>query len=147
MTNLQDTDSIIESFIVKCHQAGPAKCPLYSHVGIEAMRTTYFDTIQKIADNPLPVPAHGELGPEIITHQDIMSVIIPAVYAPASGFSRLARIIQDLSLGNGSELAKWKQSTIPSTCRSPICTGKPWSGSCHDPTFVSTISFKNLNPY
>jgi hypothetical protein len=137
MTNLQDTDSIIDSFFNECYLSGPGKCALYSEAGIESIRTTYYDTFQRLANNPLPVAAHDQFGPEIITHHDIMTAVILPIYSPRGRFPQLARIIRDLSLGNGTELAISKQLLIPSTCRSPTCTKHPWSRTCYDPTFVS----------
>ena len=131
-----DTDSIIDSFLEQCHLAGPEKCPLYSP-SLDSVRATYFETLQQLKDSPLAVPAHGHFGPEMITHEDVYEIIVQAVYSPLKGFSRVARIINDLAHGNGTELAEFKQSQIPAACRSPLCERHPWSNACHNRNYVS----------
>jgi hypothetical protein len=132
MTNLQDTDSIVDSFFEECYAAGPDKCALYSAHGPKRIAKAFHDTFQELFKGPIPVPAHDVYGPDIVTYHDAMMILTRALYDPREGFPRLARIVHDLSKGNGTELAALKQKLRPGTCKSPVCDNKPWSPTCYD---------------
>lgn len=135
LSNIVDADSIIESFLRQCHEAGPEKCRLYE-VSLNTLRTKYFGVLQSLKDMPLPVPAHDQFGPEIITYDNILEVMVDAMYRPVM-FPFLARVINDIANGNGKEFAELKQKAIPAACLSAVCERHPWSTACHSSTFVS----------
>jgi hypothetical protein len=144
MTNLQDTDSIVDSFFEECFTAGPEKCALYSTDGPKKIAETFHATFEKLYRGPIPVPAHDIYGPNIITYHDAMYILTKALYSPRAGFPRLARVIYNLSKGNGTELAALKQTLRPGTCNSPICDNVPWSSACYDHHLVSAMFLSML---
>jgi hypothetical protein len=133
-----DADSILEKFFEECYKAG-ADCAVYSSSGIDAIRRTYYDSVESLLDNPLPVPAYGNYGPQIITHDDLMAIVNVAIRAPRGGFSTLALIIQDVAIGGGRLMSMIKHLSVPNMCPSPLC--KPWSKECHDESKVSWTEY------
>ncbi|KAF2401920.1 hypothetical protein EJ06DRAFT_367904 [Trichodelitschia bisporula] len=139
LKNLQDTELELMSFFTECQHAGPSKCPLYTPAGVASSRALYTRILADLLDNPLPVPAHGVYGPHIVTHQDLLEVVIEALYMPRTGFPRLARAIVDLSQGNGTGLAHDKARRVPLPCRSQACETDPWGERCHSNTFPQFV--------
>ena len=137
MTNLQDTDSIMESFFDQCYAAGPVKCAVFSADGPKKIAETFHGTLQKLLEGPMPVPAHGTFGPDIITYHDAQAIVVSALYSPQYGFPRLAKGIYELSMGNGTEIAASKRVLAPRACHSSVCDKKPWSSACYDHGLVS----------
>lgn len=133
LTNLQDTDLIMEKFHEDCYAAGPDKCALWRAVGTGYSQTVLDRALKRLQDFPLPVPASGNNGPEIITYTDLMMLIRGALYAPRDWFPLLAKVVSDIDNGNGTQFAALKQSHYGSFCKSPLCSGNPWSSNCHDP--------------
>jgi hypothetical protein len=73
------------------------------------------------------------LGPDLLTWSDVINyIVVDSLYKPQQKFVTLARIIHELSKGNGTELASLKQSSHTSFCRTPICEGNPYSEACHN---------------
>jgi hypothetical protein len=138
LANLQDADSIVDSLLKQCYEAGPLKCDLYRPSLVE-VRELYFETLAHLKSNPLPVPAHGGFGPDIITYEDISSILVLSLYSPL-GFPKIAGFIKQISEKNGTQLAEVKRQLIPSTCLSPGCSTHPWSKECFS-TAVSTRHF------
>jgi hypothetical protein len=127
----------------QCYQAGPELCDLWSSSGPEASRKIYNNVLQELAKNPVPVPAVGKYGPDLITWTDAMFYVKDTLYEPMEYFKGLARIMNALSKGNGTELAALKQNDRTAFCRSPSCKANPYSDACHDSqgaVFKSEIS-------
>jgi len=131
LTNLQDTDLIIERFHEDCYSAGPEKCLLWGSSGPDHSRTIFDRVLNQLEDSPLPVPAFGSFGPEIITYTDVMTLVRAALYQPRGWFSIMARLFAALDQGNGAEIAAIKQMQFGVICKSPLCT--PWRKDCGDP--------------
>jgi hypothetical protein len=115
--------------------------PNDSPTGVEDMKKPYLNLVKDIIGDPIPVFAQS-FGPEFITYQDLLNMINLAVYNPESpriGFPRLARIVRDLSHGNGTELAKLKRTVIPPVCPSASYPKHPWSNNCYDANYVSDL--------
>ena len=133
LTNLQDTDLIIDKFHEDCYTAGPNKCALWNPLGSEHSQLVFDRVLKRLQTSPLPVSASGSHGPELITYSDLMLLIRSALYTPRFWFPLLARVFADLDLGNGTEFAAFKQNQLRGFCRSPICNKNPWNSDCHDP--------------
>jgi hypothetical protein len=138
LANLQDADSIVNSLLKQCYEAGPLKCKLHRSSLLE-VRELYFKTLSDLKDNPLPVPAHGDFGPQIITYGDISWYIVQSLYNPII-FPYVAGLVKQISERNGTVLAEAKRTLISSTCLSPSCSNHPWSKEC----FIRTVSTWHL---
>ncbi|KIW30231.1 uncharacterized protein PV07_05990 [Cladophialophora immunda] len=66
---------------------------------------------------PLAVKASPNRGPDVITYSDVMRLIRVSLYSPPFGFPIIARFLDEISRGNGSGFADYKQDEIP-TCQS-----------------------------
>lgn len=131
LSNLINTDSIIDSFLRQCNDAGPERCPLYSKNGIEGSRAKYTKILQDLVDHPLPVPAFGKYSADVVTRTDAMYEVRMALYSPMTFFQPLARIFAALADGNGTELVIAKQSGHRSFCPIDSCTDNPYSDACY----------------
>jgi len=131
LANLQDTDLIMERFHEDCYSAGPEKCLLWGSSGPDHSRRIFSRVLNRLEVSPLPVPASGPFGPDIITYTDVMSLIRGALYQPRGWFVILARILAAIDKGNGSDISAIKQMQLGTFCNSPLCT--PWNKDCGDP--------------
>jgi hypothetical protein len=133
-SNLYDTDSILDSFFNQCYAAGPNRCAIFSPHGADASRETFKEVLDYIYQVPLSVPATGKYGPDLLTWSDVINyILVDSLYKPQQRFVTLARIIHQLSVGNGTELAAMKQDEHKSFCRTPICAANPYSEACQNP--------------
>lgn len=133
--NLKDADAIINKFSEYCFEAGPKHCALYSSRGSEHIHDLLDDIIASVTDAPIPVSISDIRGPEIITSSDVKGAVRLALYSPFEKFERLARIVYDISQGNGTLLANSKSTEYPwqnvqQRCRSsdsysPYCFSPP----------------------
>ncbi|KAF1986796.1 hypothetical protein K402DRAFT_393421 [Aulographum hederae CBS 113979] len=137
LKNLQDTDLILEQFYTQCFEAGPEHCAItppehtYGPYGIQEVFESAFETLKQ---NPLPVPANGVHSADVITYSNLYTQLKNALYQPHSNFRHLAKVIHDISSGNGTALAALKQSAYHGICPSQDCQLEgPWSDSCHNP--------------
>jgi hypothetical protein len=89
----------------------------------------YYKTLARVDNDPLPVAAHGNFGPEIIDYYDIMMYIILSLYSPLA-FPLVAKMVNSLSQGNGTFMAEVKRMSLPLFCPSPYCAENPWSQDC-----------------
>lgn len=140
LTNLKDTDLIMEKFHEDCYAAGPEKCALWRGLGSGHSQLVLDRVLERLERSPLPVPASESHGPEIITYTDLMVLIRAALYAPRDWFPYLARTVAAIDQGNGTEFAARKQSQLPGFCKTPLCSRNPWSTDCHDPVKASLES-------
>ncbi|KAF2416196.1 hypothetical protein EJ08DRAFT_703714 [Tothia fuscella] len=134
LTNLYDTNSILDSFFKQCYAAGPNRCHLFSSKGPEGSLKMFDQVLASLYQVPLSVPASEQYGPDLITWSDVVNyVIVQALYQPQSLFTKMARIMYELSQGNGTELAAMKQNDHTLFCKSPMCEDNPYSEDCYDP--------------
>ncbi|KAF2814581.1 uncharacterized protein BDZ99DRAFT_434284 [Mytilinidion resinicola] len=108
-SNLWDSDEIYMKFFEYCFEAGPDLCPFHDPQGSAAMRITYETLLTKIWNNPLAIPGNEERGPEIITWTDVKIITKTALYQPLGYFYILAELLADLTRGDGSKFAAFKQ--------------------------------------
>jgi hypothetical protein len=82
---------------------------------------------------PLAVPAAGNYGPDLLTWSDIIQyIVLSSLYKSQQTFVTLARIIKELSRGNGTELAALKQDSHTPFCLSPLCEQSPYGEACQN---------------
>lgn len=133
LTQLQDTDKIISKYCHDCYSAGPTGCPLFtgtSGADVEARLVRIMDSLMT---NPIPVPAQGSRGPEIVTYGDIYLIMLGAMYFPfawhgAEGFFEL---VSQIETGNVTEIANTKQSTLkPAVISEDWRAQGPYSDAC-----------------
>ncbi|KAF2500930.1 proteinase [Lophium mytilinum] len=108
-SNLWDSDEIYTKFFEYCFEAGPDLCPFHDPRGSAAMRVIYETMLTNIWNNPLAIPGNEERGPEIITWTDIKIITKTALYQPLEYFYILAELLADLTKGDGSKFAIFKQ--------------------------------------
>ena len=134
LTNLQDTDRIVAKFGDYCHSAGLEKCALYTEGGGRAISKRFEDIVNSLHKDPIGVPAAGFVAPDLITYSDIMGVIREALYGPVRFFPKLAHLLNDLSHGNGTELAMAKQAVQRVSTPSEECLdAPPYAPRCRTP--------------
>ena len=134
LTNLQDTDQIVDKFGEYCDAAGPEKCALYSGGGGQAISKKFEDTVDSLYSNPIGVAATGSMAPDLITYSDIMWVIRQALYGPVQFFPNLARLLDEISHRNGTSMAKAKQSEQQiSTLIGECLNAAPYAPQCRTP--------------
>ncbi|TGO09418.1 hypothetical protein BTUL_0166g00160 [Botrytis tulipae] len=132
--NLEDADAIINKFSEYCFEAGPERCALYSSRGSEYIHDLLDDIIASVTDAPIPVSISDVRGPEIITSSDVKGAVRLALYSPFEEFERLARIMYDISQGNGTLLADSKSTEYPWQNLQPsCCSSDPYSPYCFSP--------------
>ncbi len=134
LTNLQDTDKIVEKFGEYCDSAGPEKCALYTRGGAQAISKKFEDTVEYLYQNPIGVPASGSTAPDLVIYSDIMMVIRQALYGPIQFFPNLANLLNDLSHRNGTSLATAKQAYHRVSTPSKEChDAPPYAPQCRTP--------------
>ncbi|TGO38659.1 hypothetical protein BHYA_0070g00300 [Botrytis hyacinthi] len=132
--NLEDADAIINKFSEYCFEAGPERCALYSSRGSEHIHNLLDDIIASVTDAPIPVSISDVRGPEIITSGDVKCAVRLALYSPFEEFERLARIVYDISQGNGTLLANSKSTEYPWQNLQPRCrSSASYSPYCFSP--------------
>jgi pimeloyl-ACP methyl ester carboxylesterase len=136
MKNLQDADSILETFFRECHLAGKEKCAISSPTDPEHPKRVYYGVLEALKEAPMIVPGHDDIPPNILTYHDLMQAVVSATYNPYPLFRPLANILHGLSLTNGTLLSEAKRAAIPVVCQSPTCKQHPWSMQCQDPGLV-----------
>ncbi|CRG83243.1 Tripeptidyl aminopeptidase [Talaromyces islandicus] len=105
LTNLDDTDEILEQFWRGCHEAGPSTCALASVSDSSAseLRDRFWSWIAQLDDTPLPVvTSKGFM--VIVTGNDIRKFVGVALYDPIGSFKPLANTLQQAMAGNTTSL-------------------------------------------
>jgi pimeloyl-ACP methyl ester carboxylesterase len=133
LKNLQDTDRIVKMFCQYCAMAGPQKCPLYTGTGTSSVETEAYlnQILGGVKRNPIPVPASGTRGPEIIAYTDVKLMMVEALFSPYREIEPVFDILSLLAQRNGSRLADLKQQGLSPVCLNGQCrTDGPYSDSC-----------------
>jgi pimeloyl-ACP methyl ester carboxylesterase len=104
--NLQDTDTLLEKFFDYCYEAGPSLCPLHTGNSSRDIKTRYVQLLKSIRNTPLPVHGSEAFGPGVITYSDVKRLIMPSLYSPIALYPYMARVLADLSNGNGSSFSE-----------------------------------------
>lgn len=133
-SNILDADAIFNRFAIYCDAAGPGGCGLYSPGGPDTIKTSVRDLLSGIRNLSVPVPASDTRGPEVISWTDVMILLRIAVYQPLYTFPLLADLLADLSKGNASAIADFKQRNRKPSCLSSKCLlSSPYSQECTIP--------------
>ncbi|RDW56368.1 hypothetical protein BP5796_13243 [Coleophoma crateriformis] len=142
LTNLQDTDKIIDKFYEYCHLAGPGKCSLNTGNSTPAdIEILIEDLLTRLQEDPISVQASMTRGPEIITYSDIMELIRVTLYKPFVKFAPMADLLADVVQDNGSAFADYKQQGRTPNCPLDQCkSSAPYADSCQPMTGSETMS-------
>ena len=131
LSNLQDTDNLLDKFSEYCYKAGSSACPLYTNNGALAIKQDFIRIVNDLKANPIGVPGQGNLAPDLITYSNAKSLIGTAVYAPIQFFPILASLLSSLSQRNGTAFAALKQATPPFSTQTEQCQhAAPYSQEC-----------------
>ena len=131
MTNLDDTDVILDKFSLYCSQAGPSRCPFYTPGGPEAIKVIFHETVEFLKGDPIGVFGTGAIYPDIVTYTDMKWLIREAVYSPLQYWPRLAQVLSDLSYRNGTSFAILKQRSPSFTIPASAChNAAPYTPGC-----------------
>ncbi|KAH0522927.1 hypothetical protein TsFJ059_006709 [Trichoderma semiorbis] len=105
LTNLHDTDEILEEFWRGCHQAGPSICTLAtdSDASPSEIKTRFWSWVADLDD--VPIPALSSSGTiVVITGDDIRKLVGSSLYNPIRTFKLLATTLHEAMKGNTTEL-------------------------------------------
>lgn len=120
--NLWDADKILEKFFDYCQASGDVfSCPFYASGGRDAIKETYYSTFERIKTTPFAVPASSTRGPDVITWSDAKSMVRLGMYQPHMYFPLVARLLADITTGNGSAFADFKQARHSASCPTEEC--------------------------
>lgn len=117
LTNLQDTDQVMEHFYSYCASAGPSKCAMnLGNTTAAEIKLQVESLIPSLREDPIAVIATDSQGPQIITYSDMMQMIRQKLYKPIVGFPVMAELLADLVHGNGSAFAVYKSELHKPSC-------------------------------
>ncbi|KAI6715765.1 hypothetical protein JHW43_001712, partial [Diplocarpon mali] len=99
---LTDTDLVMNSFYVFCHQAGPDRCAFYAS-SAEAVEARLDALLARIKMYPVIVPASRSSNPrpEIVSYSRLRRLISSSLYRPLVVFPGLASTLRALESGDG----------------------------------------------
>ena len=110
LTALFDTDYVLERLAQNCYVAGAGRCALHRDDGAPEILQRLRTLIQSLRKNPVGVPGTPSSGPQLISYSDVVGALFNALYAPIQEFPTLASRLNDLSNGNGTAFAAFKQT-------------------------------------
>lgn len=117
LTNLQDTDQVMEHFYEYCSLAGPSKCAMnLGNTSAATIKSQVEALVPSLREDPVAVSATETQGPQIITYSDLMQMIRGKLYKPMTGFKPMAELLADLVHGNGSAFAVYKSELHKPSC-------------------------------
>ncbi|KAL7931456.1 TAP-like domain-containing protein [Trichoderma chlorosporum] len=105
LTNLHDTDEILEEFWRGCHQTGPSSCALASltDTSPSQLKARFWSWVADLDD--IPIPALSSAGTiVVITGDDIRRFVGSSLYNPIRTFKPLATTLQQAMAGNTTSL-------------------------------------------
>ncbi|KAL7941438.1 TAP-like domain-containing protein [Trichoderma barbatum] len=105
LTNLHDTDEILEEFWRGCYKAGPAICALASSSGTSSseLKAKFWSWVADLDDNPIStLSSTGAI--IVITGDDIRKIVGSSLYNPIQSFKLLATTLQQAMEGNTTSL-------------------------------------------
>ncbi|KAI9843251.1 MAG: hypothetical protein M1837_006540 [Sclerophora amabilis] len=124
LTNLNDSDLILDQFCKYCHEAGPGRCALYTGKSSDDIKSFFESIVASMKGNPLAVEASRTRGADIITFTDVKALIKDALYKPLDRFSMMAELLADISRGNGTPFADHKSTQRTISCSTPEVGGE-----------------------
>jgi pimeloyl-ACP methyl ester carboxylesterase len=125
VTNLQDTDFIMDKFFEYCHASGPNACKVWRESPQEIQQD--FDrTLESLRHSPLGIPGTKNRAPQIITQGDVLDLVRKLVYKPVEKANKTAFLMHDLINGNGTFFADHKaEQSKPDCAADGRDTGEP----------------------
>jgi pimeloyl-ACP methyl ester carboxylesterase len=140
LSNLQDTDPIMDHFYEYCSAAGPTKCALnLGNTTAAEIKSQVEALVPNLREDPIAVPGTATLGPEIITYSDMMQMIRNVLYSPIKRFPQMAELLADLIHGNGTAFASFKKQLHKPSCPLQGCPN-PNAEPCLAPTAWETTA-------
>ena len=109
--SLANTDEQISLFGNYCWSGGPQRCAMYDEKGAPAIVQSLGNIIRNI--RPLVNEATRNSPATTVNYSDLQRYLLGAIYRPLESFPGLARILKDVSSGNGTSLALWKTASRP----------------------------------
>lgn len=139
LTSLRDTDVTFVKLAEYCFDGGRDNCAIWHENGPAMIAENVQNTITELRGNPISVPATATHGPALVTYNDLKRLIKEIVYMPIRKFSLTARVLEELSLGNGTLLASWRRGERPAL-------GEPLTEQClrDSPYSPSCFQFSDL---
>ncbi|KAL1303080.1 hypothetical protein AAFC00_006524 [Neodothiora populina] len=135
LSNLKDSDKILDRFFQYCSEAGPQDCNFFSEGGPDKIRKEYEDLLLDIFAHPRVVPSSPTRGPDVITWSDVKSTVRLGMYQPLIFMPMVADLLTDVWRGNGSLFADFKHvEHTPSSCSCPSTecqAAGPFSQECN----------------
>ena len=128
LTNLQDTDMQIARFGEYCWLGGPDRCAMYHEDGPAVIVENFMAVIKDLKANPIGVAASGEFAAGVATYGDLKDFFWEKTYKPLANFPGIAKVIKELSQGNGTGLIQSKLRK-----RKALGQGLPEQCSKHGP--------------
>ncbi|KUJ24614.1 uncharacterized protein LY89DRAFT_634822 [Mollisia scopiformis] len=133
LSNLRDTDKIMDKFYSYCSTGGNEKCPLNTgSLSPEEIQAVVENIVSSVKDDPISVPGTASRGPDIITYSDVMNLIKDVVYTPLKLFPIQATLLTDVAYGNGSAFADYKAKHHEPSC--PLNNCEKGAQPCVVPT-------------
>nr|POE88123.1 putative hydrolase [Quercus suber] len=115
--NLRDAEKAMDLFYVHCVRAGYPACALANETSestIAGVKERTENIIASLYHNPLPVIGPN---PEVITYNDVKTLITGALYHPMKVFPLLAKLLADIEQGNGTLFAEMLADKHSFLCR------------------------------
>ena len=125
LTNLRDTDAIIDKFYEYCSHGGPEKCALNSGNLTSSDCKNLLETlISGLKKEPIAIPGSKTRGPDIATYSDAIRAMRGSLYSPVTEFPLMALLFNDLINGSGAAFAEWKEKQHKPSCTLRDCNMK-----------------------
>lgn len=134
LTYIQDADEALNYLFQLCFDSGThEKCGLYDPRGADKIKSRLFSIMDSVKETPFPVAPSGSRGPQLITVSDIDSALHVSLYDPLELAPQFFHAMHNLSSGDGSWFAKFKQDSmtsntaaLPERCKD----APPWTPEC-----------------
>jgi len=126
-SNLHDSDAVVASFYLFCHQAGPSRCPIYEST-VETIAARVDRIIHELT--PFSVPFASQ-GPAVVTEAFMQEQILTSIYDPVTLFPTLANILVAVENNNQSILAELVD-TLPVSYKCNSDDPPPWPRQTQD---------------
>lgn len=99
-----------EGFLGECVKAGSKRCALVEsgqdrEITLADLEKRTNALFARLLDRPQSA-FHPEVGPGLVTYQDVIDLIYSSLYRPVTSWSRLAQQLSELEKGNGTAILK-----------------------------------------